>query len=225
MSGSPAPQDLGRRMTTGAAWMIGLRFAVRSIGLVSMIVLARLLVPADFGLVAIATALSGAIAAMSEFGFQVALIQNQAADRRHYDTAWTLGIGRGLVVSGALAIAAQPLAAMFSDPRLAPILLVLAVGVVVTSLENIGVVEFRKELQFQREFAYRALSKVASFALTVPLAIILRNYWALVIGMLIGQLASVALSYIMCGYRPSFSLAVWRELMRFSKWLLMNNVW
>ncbi len=94
---SPAPRDLGLQMAKGAAWMIALRFAIRGIGLVSMIILARLLVPADFGLVAIATALAGALAAMSEFSFQVALIQNQAADRRHYDTAWTLGIIRGLV--------------------------------------------------------------------------------------------------------------------------------
>jgi O-antigen/teichoic acid export membrane protein len=94
-------------MAKGAAWMIALRFAIRAIGLVSMIILARLLVPADFGLVAIAMALAGALAAMSEFGFQVALIQNQAADRRHYDTAWTLGIMRGLLVAGALAAAAD----------------------------------------------------------------------------------------------------------------------
>ena len=220
----PVPRDLGRRMATGAAWMIALRFAIRSIGLVSMIVLARLLVPADFGLVAIATALSGALAAMSEFGFQVALIQNQAADRRHYDTAWTLGLIRGVIVAGALAACAGPLAGMFSDQRLQPILLVLALGVVVASLENIAVVDFRKNLQFQREFVYRALAKVAAFAITVPLAISLRNYWALVIGMLAAQLAGVVLSYTMCHYRPRLSLTAWRELIRFSKWLLLNNV-
>ena len=145
---SPAvPLDLGRRMAKGAAWMIALRIAVRGVGVVSMIILARLLVPADFGLVAIATALAGALAAMSEFGFQVALIQNQAADRRHYDTAWTLGLIRGFVVAGALVIAAGPLAAMFSDPRLEPILLLLAGSAIVLAFENIGVVDFRKEVK------------------------------------------------------------------------------
>ena len=97
---SSVSQDLGLRMAKGAAWMIGLRLSMRGIGVVSMVVLARLLVPADFGLAAMATALAGALAAMSDFGFQVALIQNQAADRRHYDTAWTLDIIRGLLVAG-----------------------------------------------------------------------------------------------------------------------------
>ena len=153
--------------------------------------LARLLVPADFGLVAMATALSGALAAMSEFGFAVALIQNQTADRRYYDTAWTLGLIRGLLVAGALAACADPLATMFADQRLEPILHVLAVGLVITSFENIAVVDFRKDLQFHREFYYRALAKIASFAFTVSLAVLLRNYWALVSGIVVGQLAGV----------------------------------
>jgi lipopolysaccharide exporter len=222
--GSPVPRDLGVRVATGAAWMIALRLSIRGIGLVSIIILARLLVPADFGLVAIATALSGALAAMSEFGFQVALIQNQAADRRHYDTAWTLGIVRGLVVAVALAAAAPALAATYSDPRLEPVLLILAVGMVIASAENIGVVDFRKDLQFQREFVYRALAKTASFATTIPLAIVLRDYWALVFGIMAGQVASVLLSYRMCVYQPRLSISAWRELLQFSKWLLLNSV-
>ena len=224
LTGSQIPGALGLRMAKGAAWMIALRFALRAIGLVSMIVLARLLVPADFGLVAMATALAGALAAMSEFGFQIALIQNQAADRRHYDTAWTLGLVRGVIVAGALVACAGPLAAMLSDQRLEPILWLLALGVVVTSFENIAVVDFRKDLQFHREFAYRAIAKMASFAITVPLALIVRNYWALVVGIVAGQVAGVLLSYVMCTYRPRLSISAWRELVHFSKWLLFNSI-
>jgi len=211
-------------MAKGAAWMISLRFAIRCIGLVSVFVLARLLAPADFGLVAMATALSAALTSMSEFGFQIALIQNQAADRRHYDTAWTLGLFRGLVVAGALVAAAGELAAVFSDHRLEPILFWFAFGVLVMSFENIAVVDFRRDLQFQREFVYRGLAKLASFVVTIPLAIVLRNYWALVVGTVAGQLAAVALSYTMCAYRPRLALSAWRELIRFSRWLLLNNI-
>jgi O-antigen/teichoic acid export membrane protein len=188
MIASSVPRDLGLRIAKGAAWMIALRLAIRGIGLVSMIFLARLLVPADFGLIAIATALAAALAAMSEFGFQIALIQNQAADRRHYDTAWTLGIIRGLLVAGVLAAAAEPLTAIFSDQRLKPILILLALAVFVTSFENIAVVDFRKSLQFHKEFVYRAIPKLASFVVAVPLALAFRKYWALVSGIISGQL-------------------------------------
>ena len=211
-------------MAKGAAWMIGLRFSIRCIGLVSVIVLARLLAPADFGLVAMATVLSAALTSMSEFGFQIALIQNQSADRRHYDTAWTLGLLRGVVVAGALAAAAGELAAVFADDRLKPILFWFAFGVLVMSFENIAVVDFRRDLQFQREFVYRGLAKLASFIVMIPVAIALRNYWALVVGTIAGQLASVAMSYMMCAYRPRLALSAWRELIRFSRWLLLNNI-
>ena len=78
--------SLGHRMAKGAAWMVLLRLSIRAIGLVSIVILARLLVPEDFGLVALATAIYGALSVLSEFSFDVVLIQNQNADRRHYDT-------------------------------------------------------------------------------------------------------------------------------------------
>ena len=86
---------LNRRVTRGAVWMIALRYADRIVGLLSTIVLARLLVPAGFGLVALAITMIAAISVLAEFGFESALIQRQDATRIHYDTAWALGLLRG----------------------------------------------------------------------------------------------------------------------------------
>jgi O-antigen/teichoic acid export membrane protein len=58
---------------------------------------------------------------------------------------------------------------------------------------------------------------------TVPLAIWLRNYWALVIGMVVGKIFAVVISYWMHSYRPRLSLAGASDLMSFSGWLLVNN--
>jgi O-antigen/teichoic acid export membrane protein len=58
---------------------------------------------------------------------------------------------------------------------------------------------------------------------TVPLAIWLRNYWALVIGMVVGKVFAVVISYWMHSYRPRLSLAGASDLMSFSGWLLVNN--
>jgi lipopolysaccharide exporter len=71
---------------------------------------------------------------------------------------------------------------------------------------------------------YRAVAKFASFIIALPAAIMLRNYWALVLGVFAGQIGGVLLSYAMCTYRPRVSVSVWRELIRFSKWLLLNNI-
>src|SRR4051812_37866190 len=90
------------RMVKGAFWMVLSRILDRSLGFVSMIVLARLLVPADFGLVAMATAVVAILEVIKSFGFDVALIQNSSATRDHYDTAWTCNVILGLLIAGVL---------------------------------------------------------------------------------------------------------------------------
>ena len=76
----------GGQIAKGAAWMMGFKLFDKSIGLISTLVLARVLTPADFGLVAMATAVVALLELMGAFGFDSALIQRQNTDHRHYDT-------------------------------------------------------------------------------------------------------------------------------------------
>src|SRR5438067_13812665 len=101
-----APFDITRAMAKGTGWTVGTQLTIQAIAMLSTMVLARLLVPADFGLVALATALSGALNALTELSFDLALIQNQTAARREYDTAWTLSICRNAILAAVLAAGA-----------------------------------------------------------------------------------------------------------------------
>ncbi len=216
--------SLGRRMAKGAAWMVSMRIAIRSVGLVSMVILARLLVPEDFGLVALATMLVAALSALSSFNFDVFLIQNQNAGRRHYDTAWTLSIISKAVIAGGIILFATAASAFFEEPRLETIFYWFAVATLVEGFANIAVVNFRKDLQFHKDFAFMLGPKLGMFAVTVPLAFLWRDYWALVAGIMAGAFMRVALGYLMQPYRPRLSIAKWQEIMSFSKWLVLNNI-
>src|SRR4029453_3506529 len=79
-----------KQIATGAAWMVFFRLIDRSLGIISMAILARLLIPADFGLVAMAMSIIGLIELETEFSFEIALIQKASPERVHYDTAFTL---------------------------------------------------------------------------------------------------------------------------------------
>lgn len=216
-------EAVNKGMAKGAIWMILFRFVNRGIGLVSTIILARLLVPADFGLVALATAITAAVELLSAFSLDVVLIQNQKAERRHYDTAWTFNAIMGGILAAGM-FAAAPLAASFyGEPRLEAVIYALAAGTFLQGLENIGVVEFRKELAFHKDFYFQVAKKLIAFVTTVALALIFKNYWALVVGGLVSKAMGVALSFYIQAYRPRFSLAAWRELFHFSKWLFINN--
>ncbi len=204
--------------------MVLFKLLERGLGLISTLILARLLVPGDFGIVAMATSLIALLELFSAFGMDTVLIQQRDATPAHFNTAWTLNILAGCVVGGTLALLSIPASHFYREPRLIPVVLALAVGAVVQGMENVGVVQFRKQLEFDKEFRYLLAKKLIGFLVTVPLAFWLRNYWALVIGTLAGRSGSVALSYLIQPLRPRFSLATASEMLHFSKWLMMQNV-
>lgn len=228
MNESPSPSidvsGVHRSMAAGMAWMSLLRIGIKLLGLISTVVLARLLTPADFGLVAMATSVIAGLELFRAFNFDVPLIQMKNPGRSAYDTAWTLDILLGFVLGLALLLIAFPAARFYGEPRLTHVMQALALGTLISGFENIGVVAFRKELTFRREFSLRIAQKVCSLMITLPLAFALRSYWALVIGMVGGNLLGVAVSYAVHEYRPRFSLAAMHDLLSFSKWLLLNNV-
>lgn len=214
---------LGKRMAHGALWMVAWRLSDRVLGLLSTLVLVRLLLPTDFGLVAMATSLIGLVSLLSAFSFDVALIQNQQAERRHYDTAWTLNVLFGFATGVVLALAAPWAAGFYREPQLETILYCLAVGTALAGMSNIGTVAFRKDIELRKEFNFQMIKRVIMVLATIALALMLRTYWALVIASVLSSAIGVLISYQMHPYRPRLSLAAGSELLNFSKWLLINN--
>lgn len=210
-------------MAVGAVWMIAFKLADRSLGLVSTLILARVLVPHDFGIVAMAMSFVTLLELLTAFGFDTALIQKQAKDRVLWDTAWTFNVLFGLFVAGMMVTFAGEVAAFYRSIELEHVIRALAAGALIQGFENVGVVAFRTEMRFDREFRFLVTKKIIAFSVTIPAALILDNYWALVIGQVVGKMAGTSLSYGMHPYRPRLTLAAAGSLFHFSKWLLASN--
>lgn len=208
----------------GAALTIAARWTDRLLGIVSTLVLARLLVPADFGIIAMASLVVLLVDTLLDLGVNAALVQNRNADRRDYDTAWTLRLGQSVLAAAVVAAAAPFAAGYFNDVRVETVLWVMAISVVVAGFENIGIVDFQKHMQFGREFKFLFLRRLAGFLVTLLLALWLRNYWAMVFGALASRFVGVGLSYGMHDFRPRLSLARLRALWSFSQWMLVRNL-
>ena len=187
------PSATGLQAARGVGWMVLFKLSERSVGFVSTLILARLLRPNDFGLVAMATAVAAGAGLMSAFGFDSALIQRQHVDRSHYDTAWSFNVVFGIAVGILLVLLAVPASRFYREPRLEDIIYVLAVVALVQGFENIGTVQFRKELDFRKEFKFLLGKRIASFAVTMTLAFTIRSYWALVAGILTGTVCGVGI--------------------------------
>jgi lipopolysaccharide exporter len=210
-------------MAKGALWMILARFGDRGLGLLSVVILVRLLAPADFGLIAMGMSVIAICELLGQVGLDAALIQNPHATRQHYDTAWTLTVILSAMTGVVLGIVAVPAANFYGEPRLLPIFLCLGLSSLISGFENIGIVAFRKDLRFHKEFQFFFGKKVAGFLVTVPFAFFLRSYWALIAGIIISRVAGVGLSYYVQEYRPRWSLASRKELFHFSKWMFIFN--
>ncbi len=216
-------QAIQRSMAHGAAWMVLFKLLERSLGAISTLILVRLLAPKDFGVVAMATSFIAMAELLSAFGFDVALIQKQDAPEEHYHTAWTLNAVMGLCITILMLALAKPVAVFYKEPGLLWVVLALALGPSITGCANVGVVAFRKELNFRREFQFQIAKKIVGFSVVIPLAFWLHSYWALVSGTLAGKLAGTVMSYRIHPFRPRYSLSGAGALFRFSKWLLISN--
>ena len=111
----------------GVSWMLLFKVVDRGLGFASTIILARLLVPADFGLVAMATSFIALLELLGAFSLVTVLIQRPNPGKAHFDAAWTMNIIAGAVIATLMVAFAWPLAAFYREPRLSLVICVLAI--------------------------------------------------------------------------------------------------
>jgi lipopolysaccharide exporter len=196
------------------AWRLG----TRVLGLVSTLVLVRLIAPADFGIIALATSFMQTIDGMLTLGTEEAVIREATPGRTFYDTAFTLNLLRGLSVTILVGALAYPAARFFADPRLGPVLLFVACLPLLDGFSNIGVVDFRRDFAFHKEFAIMVFPKLCGIIAALTTAVLLHSYVAMLAGMGVNRLLRVIMSFAMHPYRPGLSLKAWRGLAGYSAW-------
>ena len=211
-------------MAKGAGWIIAGRMCSRVLGIVNTIILVRLLSPADFGLVALATSLAVSLEALVSVGVNDALIRETEPDRALYDTGFTMNLLRCSFVSLAILACAVPAAQFFGDPRLTPLLLVVAGMILISGFSNIGVVEFRRNLSFDKEFVIGMVPRIVGILTSIVCAVIFANYWALVAGLVSMRGLALILTYWMHPYRPGITLRAWRRIIVFSFWTWLSSI-
>jgi O-antigen/teichoic acid export membrane protein len=183
--------DTTRRVAAGAAWLYAQRWLDRLLEFASIVVLARLLSPSDFGLVAIAGSIVAVVEGLAAFGVDKALIRSRSDERELFDSAWTLSILRGAIAAVLMLAIAQGV----TDASVATIVRVLAIVPLLNGLVNPRFVTFERDLAYARLAVLTLGAKLVAVAATVAAALVWRNAWALVVGLIVNSAASMILSY------------------------------
>lgn len=219
--------EIGSRVVRSGIWATALNLSDRVLELLTTLVLARLLVPAEFGLIGIALLVLTVLDQFSNLGFSTALIQREEADVDLFmDTTFVVQVVRGAALFALAFLAAPLVASVFGEPGVEPVLQVLALTMLLRGLQNPGVLYFQKRLEFDRQFLFQ-LSRTGTHTLvTVAAALALGNVWALVYGALAGELVQLAVSYRLVGYRPrlNFDRGMAAQLFGFGKWIFATEV-
>jgi len=205
-------EQLGQKIIEGSIWSILNRFALRGLGFINTIILARLLTPADFGLIALSMLTVGLVVLLFNTDMGQAVLRRKEVSNALLNTAWTLRVIAGFLLSIIIFLLAPFSAAYFNDLRILPVMQLIAFQPFIESLNNIGFVLYEKNLEFKKSFFRTLISKGLSVCVGIGIAIWLRNYWALAIGIIAQNTITTVMSFVMHPYRPKFQLTAAREL-------------
>jgi lipopolysaccharide exporter len=218
-------ESIAARAGSAMAWKAAQLVGIRIIFLARTFILARLLVPEDFGLLAVSLVAVDFLASVTNLGMIPALVQREDVDERHYQVAWTIGIFRALLIAAAVFVLAPYLGALFAEPRAVALMRVIAIRPLIEAAASIKIAAVTRDLRF-RQLALMSLPDAIVNTLVSILLAPALGVWALILGFLAGQAAYVLMSYWLAPFRPRFSLDVaWaRPLIQFGQWIFVISL-
>ncbi len=210
----------------GSFWMAVSKIVNRGLGFARTIVLARLLSPNDFGLFGIAYLFASFIENFSVTGINAALIQKKENISDYLDSAWTFNLARSCVLFFVLYVGAESVALFFENPNACPVIRAIAFLQIIVGTENIGTIYFQKDIRFEKLAWLKFGEAIVNVTVSITIALILRNAWALVYGALAGAFFKTCMSYAMHPYRPKlqFHFDKLKELLGYGKWIFGSSI-
>jgi O-antigen/teichoic acid export membrane protein len=205
---------------------MGGNWLIRGLGIIKMIILARLLSPVDFGILGLAMLSINALNVFSETGIESALIQRAKIGGAELNTAWTMAMMRGVLLFIILFLSAGWFASYFNNVTLEPVLKVMAVTFLLGGCTNIGIVFFEKDLDFKKKAILESIADIVGSVIAISFALWLKNVWALVVGSIAWATVKFFGSYRLNSYRPRFqwNWHIASDLLNFGKHIFWINL-
>jgi lipopolysaccharide exporter len=210
----------------GVPWTLASYGASKAVNVLTMIVLARLVAPEDFGLVALAGLALALLGLVKDLGLGGTLIVRQDLDSKALGTVLTLMVATSALL-GVLTVAAAPLLAdFFGEPRLRDVLFVMASLLLISGFSSFYEVVLQREMEFRRRFVALMTQTAVITAVSIPLAVAGAGVWSLVAGQIAGLVAFGVMGYALAPYRvrPAFELGLVGSLFSAGTGFLLQNV-
>jgi O-antigen/teichoic acid export membrane protein len=208
----------------GSLILICTKISEKLLGLVSTLVLARILLPEDFGIIAISLLVISFMDTIANSGGREYIIRKDTVNDADINTFWTLNICLKAGIFMLIILVTPFIAGYYEDERLLSLLPTLSLILLTGSLTNPALVICQRTQNYIPLLKIDVAKKVMAITFSISAALYFQNYWALIVGHLTSNITGFIYSYIMFSYRPKLSLKKLREQWAFSQWMLARSV-
>lgn len=222
-----SPKDRIRQdALTGVGWVGFSRIVNQILQFLFSILLARLLMPEDFGLVGMILVFTGFAALFSELGFNAALIQAEKIEERHYSSVYWVNLMIGVLLTLIFFNLAPSISGFYQEERLTPLVRVLSLHFSLGALASVPQVIMTRKIQFRKLALVEITATLIGGMIATLLAFSGYRFWSLVWQMLTSAMVSCVLLWWICAWKPKPQIDIFalKELLKFSGYLLGFNV-
>jgi O-antigen/teichoic acid export membrane protein len=210
----------------GFSWMGAFRVVTRVLSLGRTAILARLLLPAQFGVFGIASLVLSFLEIITETGINLFLIQENEGVKKYINTAWIISIIRGVIIAIAILLLASPISVFFKSATSYNLLLLISAVPLIRGFINPAVVKYQIDLEFNKEFLYRSFLFGVDAAVAIVIAFKTHSAVSLIWGFIVSALVEAVTSFIFFKIKPKmkFNVAQARKIIKRGKWITLGGI-
>ena len=219
-----------KKISRATKWSSITEIIAKIISPIVNMILARLLVPEAFGVVTTITMVISFAEVFSDAGFQKYIVQREFETREDLDKSTNVAFWTNLSVSTLICIVIfafrHGIARLVGSPELGNAISIASISIILVAFSSIQMARYKRDFDFKTLFFVRMGTSLIPVFITIPLAIVLRNFWALLIGTLASNLFNAVVLTVKSKWRPSlyYSFARLKEMFSFSAWTLLESI-
>lgn len=215
-----------KAVLSGVFWKFSERIAAQAVSLIVSVILARLLLPEEYGAIALVTVFITIANVFVTSGFGTSLIQKKDADDIDFSTVFYFSIVFSAALYIVLFFLAEPVAAFYSMPVLKPVLRVLGLSIIIMGINSVQQAYVSRKMLFKKFFYATLGGTLVSAVVGVSLAYMGVGVWALVAQTLTNNVIDTIILYLTIDWRPikAFSLLRLKTLFNYGWKLLVQGL-
>lgn len=205
----------------GVSWLGAFRLLTRAFSFLRIIIIARILSPAQFGVYGIAALALSLIETLTETGINVFLVQNKGDISKYISTAWIVSIARGLLISSLIFLVSFFVSDFFNNQEVLKLLMLVSLVPLIRGFINPSIARFQKDLQFHKEFFYRSSIFLIETIVSVILVVVIKDPIALIYSLVAGAIFEVIVSLLLVKPAPiiEFNKKIFRDIISRGRWV------